>query len=327
MESTESSSDSEIASSYSEWVSSLSTDSETSTETESESSSEDTLFYSDSSKSSEDSSESSTEISSESVSSESISTATAVSSYSLSTSINSERAEECWDGLDYTLFGNAFREKLKSEISKTGSKTIAYSKNNDYLSESDKALNGETGIIPFYHDENQHTTSWNKEHVWPDSRGAGKSGAGADPQMLRPTAKSCNSARGNKFFGTGSNEYDPARCAADSKNGDSFPLYDASRGEAARIIFYVSAKYGVLGSKFMLSNNPSDATSANTMGTLSYLIQWNNQYPVTAQEIRRNEYLDGEGFSRNPFIDNRDLANYIWDENGFRTSAYEGGLV
>ena len=58
------------------------------------------------------------------------------------------------------------------------------------------------------------------------------------------------------------------------------------------------------------------------MGTLRYLIQWNNQYPVTEQEKRRNECLDKEGFSRNPFIDDRELANYIWDEEGLRKEAY-----
>lgn len=226
-----------------------------------------------------------------------------------------------WEGLDYSHFGEQFRTELKTKILATGNKTIGYSENNAVLSRSDKALNGEPGIIPFYHDENQHTTSWNKEHVWPNSRGAGKTGCGADPQMLRPTASACNSSRGNNFYGIGSKEFDPARCAADSKNGEDFPLYEASRGEAARIIFYVAAKYGD-GVNFKLTNNPGDPTSAKTMGTLRYLIQWNNQYPVTEQEKRRNDCLDKEGFSRNPFIDDRDLANYIWDEEGLRKDAY-----
>lgn len=231
-----------------------------------------------------------------------------------------------WDSLNLKLFGENFRAALQTLINKTGDKTIGYSANNDVLSKSDKALNGNPGIIPFYHDDQQYTTGWNKEHVWPNSRGAGKSGPGSDPQMLRPTANSCNSARGNKFYGTGANEFDPAICSSDGKSGDQFPLYEASRGEAARIIFYVATRYGTA-SKFHLSNNPGDSTSACTMGTLKYLVQWNNKYPVTAQEIRRNNYLDKDGFARNPFIDNRDFANFIWDEDGLRKSAYTPGSL
>lgn len=230
-----------------------------------------------------------------------------------------------WSGLNNNEFGEAFRLRLKDLINDSGSKTISYSGNNDVLAESDKALNGQ-GIIPFYHSDQCYTTSWNKEHVWPDSRGAGKSGPGADPQMLRPTASSCNSARGNKFFGTGNNEFDPAVCAHDTKNGDVYPAYEPSRGEAARIIFYVAARYGT-DSKMTLSNNPNDDKTKNTMGTLRYLFEWNNTYPVTAQEIRRNNYLHEQGFARNPFIDNRDLVNYIWDAEGLRTTAYEGGSI
>ena len=251
------------------------------------------------------------------LSSDSVADSTLTDSSVLSTETNA------WDGLDFTHFGEQFRNELKAKILATGNKTIGYSENNAVLQRSDKALNGEPGIIPFYHDENQHTTGWNKEHVWPNSRGAGKTGCGADPQMLRPTATACNSSRGNNFYGLdpANLEFDPARCAADSKGGEDFPLYEASRGEAARIIFYVAAKYGD-GVNFKITNNPKDPTSAKTMGTLRYLVQWNNQYPVTAQEKRRNDCLDKEGFSRNPFIDDRDLVNYIWDEEGLRTEAY-----
>jgi len=251
------------------------------------------------------------------LSSDSVADSTLTDSSVLSTETNA------WEGLDFTHFGEQFRNELKAKILATGNKTIGYSENNAVLQRSDKALNGEPGIIPFYHDENQHTTGWNKEHVWPNSRGAGKTGCGSDPQMLRPTANECNSSRGNNFYGLdpANSEFDPARCASDSKNGESFPLYEASRGEAARIIFYVAAKYGD-GVNFKITNNPKDPTSAKTMGTLRYLVQWNNQYPVTAQEKRRNDCLDKEGFSRNPFIDDRDLVNYIWDEEGLRTEAY-----
>ena len=51
------------------------------------------------------------------------------------------------------------------------------------------------------------------------------------------------------------------------------------------------------------------------MGKLSYLMKWNDEYPVTAEEVYRNDYLDGQGYVRNPFIDHPDWANFIWSVN------------
>ena len=268
----------------------------------------------------------------ESLTSDSISSQTSTSS-SAQTSITttSQGDEEIYHRpaddarwpVSFVEFGQTFRNRLAKLIRGTGSKTITYKQNNDVLASSDKALNGNTGIIPFYHPETDHTTSWNKEHVWPNSRGAGESGLGSDPQMLRPTKSSDNSSRGNKFFGdktldTAGNTWDPAEFG-----------YEAARGECARIIFYCATRYydtcGSGGScqgttPVSLSNNPDDANAKHTMGRLDRLVEWNNQYPVTAQEIRRNNYLDDQGFARNPFIDHPEYANWIWSTQGLRTS-------
>lgn len=223
-----------------------------------------------------------------------------------------DAASDPWASLDYSSYGTSFRNTLSSLIKKTGSKTISYSSNNEVLKKSDASPIKPGAVVPFYHPDTQYTTSWNKEHVWPNSRGAGKSGPGADPHMLRPTISSENSSRRNLFYGTGSNEWDPASLG-----------FAGSRGEAARIVFYVATRYYSQG--LNLSNNPNDSTSKKSMGTLKYLVQWNNEYPVTETEKRRNNYLESAGFGRNPFIDNPDLANYIYDVNGLRTTHYAGG--
>lgn len=229
--------------------------------------------------------------------------------------------DERWP-LDFSEYGQAFRNRLASLIRNSGSKTVSYSKVGNVLAYSDAALNG-NGVIPFYHPDTDSTYSWNKEHVWPSSRGAGESGLGSDPQMLRPTNTSDNGDRHNYFYGdadldNAGNTFDPATFG-----------YEACRGECARIIFYCATRYydtcGSGGSSkgntpVSLSNNPADATGAHTMGRLDRLIEWNNQYPVTAQEIRRNNYLDEEGYARNPFIDHPEYANWIWNKNGLRTS-------
>ncbi len=233
-----------------------------------------------------------------------------------------------WKDLDLNTYGNTFRAKLQALIKNTGSKTINYKTNNDVLAQSDKATSG-SGVIPFYHDSTDSTTNWNKEHVWPNSRGAGKTGPGSDPHMLRPTISTENSSRSNYFYGNGgsdgSNTWDPA----------SFG-YEPARGEAARIIFYCATRYyntcGTGGSSngsagLELSNNPSDNKDLHTMGRLDRLIEWNNKYPVTEQEKKRNEYLYSNDFGRNPFIDHPELANYIWDVNGIRSTKYTGTIT
>ena len=65
-----------------------------------------------------------------------------------------------------------------------------------------------------------------------------------------------------------------------------------------------------------LSNNPGDATSLKTMGTLSTLLAWNAAYAPTPIEIQINNYLSNNGYGRNPFVDHPEYASYIWNNNG-----------
>ena len=67
---------------------------------------------------------------------------------------------------------------------------------------------------------------------------------------------------------------------------------------------------------FSLSNNPQDATSLKTMGTLSNLLAWNTTYAPTPIEIQVNNYLSNNGYGRNPFVDHPEYASYIWNNNG-----------
>ena len=219
-----------------------------------------------------------------------------------------------WKNLSYNSYGSNFMVTIRGLINNTGDETSSYKNLNNVLPISDADPDDSSKIVPFYHSPDDSVTpAWNsiinKEHTWPDSRGAGKSGPGSDPQIIRPTLMKDNSDRGNKMFGVNmSNVYDPASCCG----------YEACRGEAARIIFYAAARY----SKLSLTNNPNDSTSHNTMGVLSTLLKWNMDYPVTDMEILRNNRLHKLGYARNPFIDNRDFVNYIWDASGIRTSAY-----
>ncbi|MDY6429754.1 MAG: endonuclease [Bacilli bacterium] len=232
--------------------------------------------------------------------------------------------KEYWESLSFSNYGNTFRSSLASLINQTGTRTSSYKGLNAILEESDASTTDPNKMVPFYHSQKDAVTpvwsnsGFNKEHTWPDSRGAGKSGPGSDPQIIRPTLAKDNSSRGNKMFGTVSGAFDPLIITSETAEFDDYP---ECRGEAARIIFYAAVKYKE-SKGFELTNNAGDAASKNTMGVLKELIKWNNEYPVTELEIARNNRLHEMGFSRNPFIDNREFVNYIWDINGVRTSAY-----
>ena len=83
---------------------------------------------------------------------------------------------------------------MMNKGSATGSNS--YKALNAILAESDRHPNG--GVCAFYRND-EVSSGWNKEHVWPNSRGAGENPgyAGTDPQVIRPTNSSDNSSRSN----------------------------------------------------------------------------------------------------------------------------------
>jgi len=249
---------------------------------------------------------SSSEISSSSssaISSSEISSSSASSSSSSNYSV--PPVDENWN-VDLSLRGAEFRNALQVIMSGKRSKTTSYS---SCLSIGARAAAypnpSSSTFVPFYHDSSltAKESECNREHTWPNSRGTGESGPGADPFIIRPTLTKENSNRGNLFYGTGSNEWDPASCG-----------FTGARGESARVILYAATMYYKNG--LSLSNNPGDPTSAKTMGTLSTLLTWNATYAPTPIEIQVNNYLSDNGYGRNPFVDHPEYANYIWDSNG-----------
>ena len=241
---------------------------------------------------------------------------------------------------DGSVYGNTFRQQLETIMINKGSTTgtNSYSALNTILGKSD--TNGTDSVMAFYRDHSA-SSSWNKEHCWPNSRGAGENQgyAGTDPQVIRPTNSSDNSSRSNYMYGEVANPTTATYSQSTGWDPAAFG-YEGARGEAARIILYTAVRYynkslsGAGGSyngsatSMELTNNLNDATTNGTMGKLSDLLHWNDEYPVTDVETYRNNYLSGAitgstyDYCRNPFIDHPEWANYIWDANGIRTSAY-----
>ena len=157
--------------------------------------------------------------------------------------------------------------------------------------------------------------SINREHVWPNSKGVGKEGPGADAHHLRPCDSQLNSTRGNNDFDevNTSNYAKENGVVTQNKYGSgAFEPQDSAKGEIARIIFYVGMHYGPDSSYNLTIVDKTGLSSGTQIGKLSTLLKWNNLYPVTAAEIRRNEAVQKIQGNRNPFIDHPEAADLIW---------------
>ena len=208
--------------------------------------------------------------------------------------------------INLSLRGAEFRNALQTLMAGKRTRTTDYSSCKSIGAKAAAYPNANSStFVPFYHDASRLATQseCNREHTWPNSRGTGTTGPGADPFIIRPTLTQENTDRGNKFYGTGGSEWDPASCG-----------FEAARGESARVILYAATMYYKEG--LSLSNNPGDASSLKTMGTLSTLLKWNTTYAPTPIEIQVNNYLNNQGYGRNPFVDHPEYANYIWGNNG-----------
>ena len=139
---------------------------------------------------------------------------------------------------------------------------------------------------------------WNREHTWPNSKGD-KAGSGEnDLMMLRPTASSENSSRGNAAFGLGGSYYDP--------NSESNGAYNL-RGDVARIILFVYVRWEC-------TNTGSDYNPNGIFGTKGVfeskdrLLAWMEEDPVDTWELGRNDSVQSITGTRNVFVDYPELA-------------------
>jgi hypothetical protein len=170
-----------------------------------------------------------------------------------------------------------------------------------------------------YQTGNSNVGVWNREHIWPQSRG-GFSGATSsfpdgintweptsaadiasghsDAHHIRAEDGVENSSRSNKDYGL--NDYN-----GPTGNTGSW------KGDVARALFYMAIRYNGLE---VLNGNLADST-VGQIGDLATLLSWHTQDPPDDFEMNRNNYIYTWQMNRNPFIDRPDLANYIWGAN------------
>ena len=174
-----------------------------------------------------------------------------------------------------------------------------------------------------FQDTGINTGKWNREHIYPQSRGGFTDGtesipdginvwlptnandilAGhADAHHLRAEDGAENSLRSNKDYGlTG-------------YNGPSGTM-GSWKGDVARSVFYMAVRYNALS----IVNGDIADTTVGQLGDLASLLTWNTLDPSDDFEMNRNNYIYTWQVNRNPFIDYPELANYIWGNKAGQT--------
>lgn len=137
--------------------------------------------------------------------------------------------------------------------------------------------------------------TWNREHVWPNSKGLEGSDED-DIMMLRPTSKNENFSRGNKAYGESSGYYNP--------NSESNGAYDV-RGDVARIALYTYVRWGNTGKMW---------SSSGVIESKEILIKWMKEDPVDTWELGRNDSVEAITGTRNVFVDYPELAFDLFEE-------------
>ena len=165
---------------------------------------------------------------------------------------------------------------------------------------------------------------WNKEHL------VCQSWLGSGPMVsdlfnVYPTDARINNLRSNYPYGVVSGGFsgfsgDPQHhgkgklgSSTTSGIGTCYEPDDAYKGDFARSFFYMVARYrsntlnSGNGAK-MFTSSPTNLAAYS----LSFLLDWHRQDPVSQKEIDRNQAVYGIQHNRNPFIDYPELAEYIW---------------
>lgn len=210
--------------------------------------------------------------------------------------------------------------------------------------------------------DNHNQDQWgiNREHVWPKAEGFETSGAGGargDPMHLMAGNGYANNIHSNYYYGYVKTSGSYTDCGTKYSNqsgnlrgtsktldtGTVFEPQDSDKGDIARAIFYMVARYNYLSksdSDGIDSNNPnltltqsmsdwassgysSTTSTQGKMGVMTDLLAWHHADPVDEYEIHRNNLLyTNYTNNRNPFIDFPEWVDFIWGTASYTGSTY-----
>lgn len=162
---------------------------------------------------------------------------------------------------------------------------------------------------------------YNREHSWPQSWFNNDGTARTDLHHIFPTDGFVNSKRSNYAFGevgsaswTSKNGSKLGSCKTPGFNGTVFEPIDEYKGDFARAIMYMSVRYYQEDGSW--SNSDMTTKSVIKPWAIDLLLRWNKFDPVSQKEIDRNDAIyEDYQHNRNPFVDDPEFADRIWDPN------------
>ena len=273
----------------------------------------------------------------------------------------------------WQIYEIADRDWSKSPASSTtyGTYNSSTNKISNYTYGSSSSKKNNPYIHALYINRNvtNQTTAWddhqqtqwgiNREHVWPKAEGfetEAQGGARGDPMHLMAGNGYANNIHSNYYYGYVNTSSSYTNCGSKYSNlkgnlmgksktlGGStnvFEPQDSDKGDIARAIFYMVARYNYIGGSDSIdSNNPNlaltqslsdwassgyDSTTSKKgyMGVMTDLLAWHHADPVDEYEIHRNNLLyTNFTNNRNPFIDFPEWADFIWGSVNYNGSTY-----
>lgn len=235
------------------------------------------------------------------------------------------------DGVSYTSYSNLKTAYAKTYVRSDGYTYDIYSDVTNYPAGSAHASSSD------------HVGGgYNKEHTIPQSYwGGGTEKQGTDLFIVLPSDTYVNGKRSNypygitssgtSYRGTGDptgNRLGDTTNTSYVKSGTVFEPFESRKGDLARIYFYAVAMYLKTGhNKGAIKNwnGGGEVDGSKTIfgsGTgyksfiysnyLNMLLDWHKNDPVSADEIKFNNAIEGVQKNRNPFIDHPSWVDIIW---------------
>ena len=164
-------------------------------------------------------------------------------------------------------------------------------------------------------------STWNREHLWPRSRGNGEHLGPDDSDLFHvvPCDADVNTQRSNLYFDISSAAdggiINPAHAEAPlcTRDSDSWEPIPSQRGDIARALFYMATRYDGTEPNTTDLELVSTSPSGPQMGNLNALLAWHAADPPDAAELARNDLIfTNYQHNRNPFIDHPEYVAAIW---------------
>ncbi|MDX9690838.1 MAG: endonuclease [Acholeplasmataceae bacterium] len=198
----------------------------------------------------------------------------------------------------YAALNGLMNYEIKSKLTQiiTPMNDRGYTTAITILQNSDRDPNNANNLILVYDRISRVSTwasgatgTWNREHVWPQSKLG--TASDSDAHNLKPADPQTNSTRSNTIFADGSGN-------ARNVSGGWYPG-DQDKGDIARIVLYMNVRWGL-------------AIGTSSIGSLDTFLKWHIEDPVDDFESNRNDVIYSWQNNRNPFIDHPELVERIW---------------